>query len=97
PDVIERFWSRVNKTNTCWEWTAPNSVNKYGSFSVEGVLHKAHRVAFAIANGSVPSGVCVCHRCDNPACVRPDHLFLGTHMENILDRDRKGRVSRVSR
>lgn len=93
----ERFWSKVAKGGGCWEWTRYREPDwGYGIFrAVPGEsMQKAHRVSWEIAHGPIPEGMQVCHRCDNPPCVRPDHLFLGTHLDNMRDRNAKGRQSR---
>lgn len=93
--VIDRFWSKVNKTETCWEWTAglfhPNG---YGQFCAKEIPHirTAHRFSWFLHNGTIPTGMFVCHHCDNPKCVRPSHLFLGTNSDNMKDCYRKGRM-----
>lgn len=83
------FWSRVDKSGECWVWTGGTIGGGYGRFSAAKIL--AHRHAWALTNGPVPDGLDVLHRCDNPPCVRPDHLFLGTHTENMRDMTSKGR------
>jgi predicted XRE-type DNA-binding protein len=91
----KRFWSKVRKGPGCWEWTAGlNKRNGYGHIKSNGVKLLAHRLAWEMSNGRpIPAGLCVLHRCDNPKCVRPDHLFVGTQLDNIEDRDAKGRAS----
>ena len=96
-EVAERFWSKVNKETTsgCWEWQAAKSRYGYGVFRVTtrtGML--AHRYSFWLATGTSPKGLFVCHHCDNPPCVRPDHLFLGTQADNMKDMKEKGRQNR---
>jgi hypothetical protein len=67
------------------------SIYGYGNFYWKGKYFRSHRVAWAFANGAIPKGMCVCHKCDIPACTNPDHLFLGTHSDNMKDRAKKGR------
>jgi hypothetical protein len=87
----ERFWSKVNKTANCWVWTCRIDHKGYGRFAIDGVYHRAHRVAWELTNGTIYDGLHVCHECDNPRCVRPDHLFLGTRSDNMQDALKKGR------
>lgn len=93
--LIARFWVKVEKSDTCWLWTASLAGKGYGQFAPgghQGTPLMAHRVAWEITNGAIPDGLFVCHRCDNPKCVRPDHLFLGSNAENMQDASRKGRI-----
>ena len=93
-----RFWSHVNKSGECWLWTTGKSEHRYGLFQINGRKHRAHRLSWVLANGPIPDGLLVCHNCpggDNPACVNPAHLFLGTVRDNFEDAVAKGIVVRV--
>lgn len=91
-DKEAHFWSRVQKTDSCWLWTGGIDADGYGmATSTTGVSKRAHRLAWKFTHGRLPENMMVCHACDNPTCVRPDHLFLGTALDNATDRDRKGR------
>lgn len=90
-DPVERFWSFVKKTDGCWIWSGAN-VAGYGALSVpEGMERRAHRFSWVLHYGAIQQGLDVLHRCDNPPCVRPDHLFLGTALDNARDMASKGR------
>ena len=102
----DRFWPKVDMTGDCWLWIAAKDHKGYGKFSVgnsrdeEGKrrnsMVSAHRFAYELVNGAIPyhdshHGLCVLHKCDTPACVKPSHLFLGTNADNVKDMDSKGR------
>lgn len=87
----ERFEEKFTKTEGCWEWGASKHGEGYGQFILAGHVEKAHRVAYQLYVGTIPKGLCVCHHCDNTGCVNPSHLFLGTHTDNMRDRENKGR------
>lgn len=95
PSVEERFWKSVKKElgKGCWNWTAAK-ICGYGAFSALGE-QRAHRVAYRLFVGEIPEGLYVLHKCDNPKCIRPDHLFLGTQQDNVDDKVAKGRQSRL--
>lgn len=93
PEV--RFFNKVLKTDTCWIWLgAKHSKKGYGSFSNGKKIVKTHRFAYEHFIGPIPDNLCVLHKCDNPSCVRPDHLFLGSNQDNIDDKVSKGRHAR---
>lgn len=96
---LSSFWLKVDKSgptmphmdSPCWSWVAAKTRGGYGHFGVARKLFLAHRVAWTIANGPIPAGLLVCHRCDNPSCVNHSHLFLGTNLDNCQDKESKGR------
>lgn len=94
PDTVKRFLKKTFKTSTCWIWLGNKKPDKYCVYGIITMNRKslrAHRFSWIYFNGSIPEGVCVLHRCDNPLCVNPRHLFLGTRIDNNKDRDKKGR------
>lgn len=98
----ERFWRNVKKTSTCWNWTGYVSgclkyVEGYGQFSYGKISIRSHRFSWELHNGKIPSGMFVCHKCDNTRCVNPLHLFLGTHDDNMKDMQEKGRCAHSER
>lgn len=95
----ERFWTRLDKSSDCWLWTGATDKDGYGDTHYVGIGKKAHRVAYALSIGPIPSGGCVLHRCDTPRCCNPEHLYLGTPADNARDREerQRGRWSKQSR
>ncbi len=96
----ERFWDKVEKTDTCWNWTAAlvgsdnpkyRNIGGYGAFGFNGKVVRAHRFSYELAFGLIPKGLVVLHSCDNKKCVKPEHLSVGTQMDNVADMDTKGR------
>lgn len=91
--AMDRFWSKVEQGPECWFWKAKPDTGGYGSFRFRGRKYRAHRVAWILTYGEIAPGLSVLHHCDTPACVRPDHLFLGTQADNIRDAASKGRLN----
>lgn len=89
--TARRLWEKVSKTDGCWLYTGGKGRNGYGLFYIHDRTVPAHKVAFELCCGPVPDGLFVCHSCDTPSCVRPDHLFLGTPKQNSEDMVQKGR------
>ncbi len=85
----QRFFAKFTRGEGCWEWTGATGQHGYGQLRIAGRLHTAPRIMFYLTRGYLPA--CVCHRCDNPGCVNPTHLFGGTHSDNMRDCVRKGR------
>lgn len=94
-DYLEYFWSKVRKTESCWFWTGPKNKLGYGKlvFLPYCPTQYAHRLSWIIRFGDIEKGKLVLHTCDVPYCVNPEHLFLGTQKDNILDKVKKGRCN----
>lgn len=97
PERIERFWRSVEKSDGCWNWKGLKSEKGYGVFShamgkKKKFRAKAHRIAYTLAKGPIKSGEFILHSCDNPACCNPDHLRVGTNVDNIRDRLERNRI-----
>jgi hypothetical protein len=96
-----RFWARVAKGDGCWSWTGGTNRNGYGTLHMGGhTIRKpwrAHRFSWVLHNGPIPDGLWVLHKCDNPPCCNPAHLFLGDRRANMLDAAAKGRICNVGR
>lgn len=99
-EFLASFNKKVSKTNSCWLWIGsqrkPRGKGGWGAYGhfcpKRGVRYFAHRFSWEVNFGPIPDGMLVCHKCDNPTCVRPDHLFIGTQKDNMEDAKRKGRL-----
>ena len=92
PTTEQRFWSKVNKNKKgCWEWQGYKQ--RYGKLGINHKVILAHRYSWELHKGKIPKGLCVLHKCDNPPCVNPKHLFLGTLKDNMQDMIKKGRAN----
>lgn len=92
---MKRFWDKVEKTETCWNWIGADRGNGYGCVKFKGKVWDAHRMSWFLTFGEIPKEMYVCHHCDNRKCVRPDHLFLGSPRMNVIDALNKGRIVSV--
>jgi hypothetical protein len=92
-ELGDKYWPLVDKSDLggCWPWLGSRSKLNYGMLFLDGRLMRVHRIGYEIANGPIPAGMHCCHRCDNPPCVNPAHLFLGSRKDNMADMARKGR------
>jgi hypothetical protein len=90
---MDRFWSKVNikGSEECWDWIRAVGADGYGVCGFEGKIFRAHRLAFKLSNNLNPDKLHVLHKCDNRICCNPNHLFLGTNLENVRDKMNKGR------
>jgi len=93
--ITKRFWKYTNVRDRehCWNWTGYIQPNGYGEVSVHSKQMGAHRLSWIIHYGKIPDSFCVCHKCDNPSCVNPNHLFIGTYKDNVHDMMNKNRYS----
>lgn len=83
--VEKKFWEKVEKTDACWIWKSPANRNGYGVIKINGANCAAHRISYTIKNGEIPPNLFILHKCHNPKCVNPDHLYAGTPQDNSND------------
>lgn len=94
PNTVASVWKRINTSGDCWEWQGRVDTDGYGIHSLGGRNRKAHRLALeSVIGHELPSDRLVCHRCDNPRCCRPSHLYLGSAADNARDRSRAGSIT----
>lgn len=93
---IERFWSKVDVKgeDECWEWKKCKDKDGYGQYQINKKKYLSHRISWILENGDIPKKMCICHKCDNPSCVNPNHLFLGTNKNNSEDMTNKNRQAK---
>ena len=89
---MKAFWNKVRKADGCWDWMAYKNACGYGVIGIAGKATLAHRLSYELHRGEIPSDMCVCHSCDNPGCVNPDHLWVGSRKDNMVDMAAKGRA-----
>jgi hypothetical protein len=94
---LERFNQKVEKTDTCWLWTGAKNSKGYGAMSYNGKGTSDHRLSYILHKGEIPDGLIICHTCDNPQCVNPDHLWAGTSSDNMKDMFKKDRHGSTNR
>lgn len=92
----ERFHAKIDKSKGCWLWQGSVALSGYGRITFEGKTYRAHRLSWILHRGDIPEGLVVCHSCDTPSCVNPNHLWIGTNADNIADRDAKKRTAKGS-
>lgn len=90
----KEFLDKLKTSEGCMFWEFGKTSTGYGKVNIEGVNMKAHRAAYMLTQGNIPDGLDVCHTCDNPSCINPVHLFLGTPSDNLQDASRKGKLKR---
>lgn len=90
--MLNRLLSKTKKTNTCWIWLGAKNPKGYGRIKINKKLYSPHRIMFELFYGKILGVYDVCHKCDNPSCINPDHLFLGTRSDNMKDAYNKGRL-----
>jgi hypothetical protein len=92
---MKRFWNKVKKTDTCWNWIgSKRGKSGYGCIKINGKVLDTHRFSWILHFGEIPKGKYICHKCDNRLCVNPDHLFLGSPRDNVLDAIKKGKMDK---
>jgi hypothetical protein len=94
--IIERLIEKCDVTDGCWTWKGAVNASGYGTITIDGKTQVASRMAYRYFVSDIYEGMNVCHHCDNPLCIRPSHLFLGTQQDNMIDRNSKGRAPNMS-
>ena len=94
-EQLKRFWAKVNKEadNGCWEWTGAISTRGYGQFGVNKIAKSTHRISYIMHKGEIPDGLMICHTCNNPPCINPNHLYAGTGKDNAQQAVADGRLA----